>query len=116
MSSTEEVINPVRCPKCDAEVRDGSLFCYNCGSRISENDSVETADETPVAPAEPVTRPAPGLRSARDIKRRERGGGRKPKEVVWEPVSGFPEIQLVIVTVVIIVFTVGVILMALYLH
>jgi hypothetical protein len=116
MSSREESITAARCPKCEAEVRDGSLFCYNCGGRVSDDKSDERPAEIAPVDKEPTTTPAPGLRSARDIKRRERSFERKPREVVWEPASGFPEMQLIDVTAVIILFTLAVILMALYLH
>jgi hypothetical protein len=116
MSTKEEMITSTRCPKCNADVRDGSVFCYNCGGRVTSDDGTESSTEASSATTEPVTTPAPGLRTARDIRRRERTFQRKPREVVWEPSSGVPDIQLIVVTAIVIVFTIAVILMALYLR
>lgn len=117
MSLSETVIQPVRCPKCDAEIRDGSAFCYNCGGRVvDENVADEASLSSPSKPDETLSRPAPGLRTARDIRRRERTADRKPKEVVWEPATAEPDLQLIIATVAIIIFTAIVVLMVLYLR
>jgi hypothetical protein len=115
MSLSETVVQPVRCPKCDAEIRDGSAFCYNCGGRVvDENVTDEVPVSSPTKPDETLSKPAPGLRTARDIRRRERTVDRKPKEVVWEPAASGPDLQLIIATVAIIVFTAIVVLMVLY--
>jgi hypothetical protein len=117
MSLSETVVKPVRCPKCDAEIRDGSAFCYNCGGRVVEENAVDKVPViSPSAPEEMLSKPAPGLRTARDIRRRERTVDRKPKEVVWEPAAAGPDLQLIIATVGIIIFTVIVVLMVLYLR
>ena len=107
----------VACPKCEAEVRPGSVFCYNCGGRITfvEESPAPTAEriETVITDNKP-TQPAPGLRSARDIRRREREAERKPKEIRWEAAVD-SDWQLVIITAAVLVFTVVVIVLALYL-
>jgi len=115
MTLPETAVKTARCPKCDAEVRDGSVFCYNCGGRVANDEEVAPPDETPSAVAEPASKPAPGLRTARDIRRRERTVDRKPKEVVWETVNDGPDLQLIVVTAGIIVFTIVVILLVRYL-
>jgi hypothetical protein len=115
MSLPETAIKATRCPKCDAEVRDGSAFCYNCGGRVIEGDGLETSVETSdVVADESAGKPAPGLRSARDIRRRERSVDRKPREVVWEPAVDKPDWHLIIVTAGIIVFTIVVVLLVVY--
>ena len=112
--SSRDVATATRCPKCEAEIRDGSLFCYNCGDRVAESNG----SEPPAAPAsaaeERSTKPAPGLRTARDIRRRERPSGRTPRVVVWESTDTGPELQLIIVTAGVIVFTIIVVLLILY--
>lgn len=114
MSLSDQVVSTARCPKCDVEIRDGSLFCYNCGGRVAGDDGREPPVEASGAFVEPVTKPAPGLRTARDIRRRERTFDRKPKQVVWEPSAVTPDLQLIVVTAGVIVFTVVVILMIIY--
>ena len=114
MSSTGEVATATRCPKCDAEVRDGSLFCYNCGGRVIADTGVETVEKPAAGVTESGMKPAPGLRTARDIRRRERAVDRRPREVVWEAVEAGPDLQLIAVTAGIIIFTVVVVLLVLY--
>jgi len=115
MSLPETAVHTARCPKCDAEVRDGSVFCYNCGGRVVGDDGIDQTIGTPPVAGASASKPAPGLRSARDIRRRERISDRKPREVVWEAVNGGPDLQLIIATASIIVFTVLVILLVRYL-
>jgi len=108
------------CPKCKADVRPGSAFCYNCGGQLTpeknEVPAVATSAENdaPAPQEEKVTQPAPGLRTARDIRRRERTAERKPREISWEPARG-SEIQLLILCGAVLVFTIVVIGLALYL-
>lgn len=46
------------CPNCGAEVRDGSKFCANCGTRLSTAPSTPAAPSTPVAPQPAEAAPA----------------------------------------------------------
>ena len=89
------------CDICGAEVRGGSLFCYNCGGSLSKAektadgaDAVETPSptlgsiepngngvrETPHAPAKP--------RAEKANRKRVRASNRQPVEIVWEPRTG----------------------------
>ena len=103
------------CPKCEAEIRPESAFCYNCGGRVTTDETAE-----PVAEGQKIeereTQPAPGMRSARDIRRRERVFDRGPRKVKWEPQAEKLDIQLIITTVVILAFSAIVIVLALYLR
>jgi hypothetical protein len=94
------------------------MFCYNCGGPIAAVPiAAAESDEDPVdpRPIERATRPAPGMRSAREI-RRERVFERKPKEFVWEPNESSSETLLIVVTLAIVVFTITVIVLAFYLR
>ena len=114
MSLRETAVQTGRCAKCDAEIRDGSVFCYNCGGRVADDGGEQGIEAS--KPAETTaSKPAPGLRTAREIRRRERGVDRKPREVIWEAAVSGLELQLIIVTVGIIVFTVVVIVLIRYL-
>jgi hypothetical protein len=112
----ETLAETVTCPKCKADVRPGSAFCYNCGGRVSDEPEVpEIKPVTELAEPEAIqTQPAPGLRTARDIRRRERTFERKPRTISWEPASG-SDIQLIVITAAVLVFTIVVIGLALYL-
>ena len=118
MSSSETVIEKTECPKCGADVRPDTQFCYNCGGPVAEqtkNEASQTNGAQISGGAEEKV-PAPGLRSAREIKRRERVFERRTKEVVWEPVLVTPNTQLVVVAAIAVVFTVIVIILAFYLR
>jgi len=104
----------VECPKCGAEVRDGSVFCYNCGGRVADDDVIADSSSVPI---ERKTSPAPGLRSARDLRRREqRTFDRKPTTIVWEPVAEGPDHALIVATILVIAFTIVVIGLVFYLR
>jgi uncharacterized Zn finger protein (UPF0148 family) len=103
----------VECPKCGAEVRDGSVFCYNCGGRVAGDEIIADSSSVPV---KRKTTPAPGLRSARDLRRRERTIDRKPTTIVWEPVAEGPDHALIVATVLVIAFTIVVIGLVFYLR
>jgi uncharacterized Zn finger protein (UPF0148 family) len=100
----EATIEKPACGNCGVDVRENTLFCYNCGSRVVEDKSVES----------PLTVETNGLRSGNASKaqaalddlanrlkndelagdklakaaaerRKARVRRRKSKEVVWEP-------------------------------
>jgi hypothetical protein len=118
MSLSETVVEKAECPKCGADVRPDTQFCYNCGGPVAK----EIVNEAPATNGAAISesgdekRPAPGLRSAREIKRRERVFERRTKEVVWEPVLATPNTQLIVVAAIVILFTIGVIILAFYLR
>jgi hypothetical protein len=118
MSAPDAEVKTLECAKCGADVRPDSQFCYNCGGPVAAEDAMPE-NGTPPKVDEKIERstlPAPGLRSARDI-RRERSFKRKPREIVWEPIadSGREGI-LLLITGAIVLFTVIVIFLAFYLH
>jgi len=108
MNVSETSVKTSVCRKCGADIRADSQFCYNCGGRL---DDVRSNGKLA---AESEMRPAPGLRTAGDVKRRERTFQRKVKEVVWEPSATTPTTPLLIVTAVVALFTILVIVFAFY--
>jgi hypothetical protein len=80
---------------------------------VAEDDA-ETVARPASTPETKVTQPAPGLRTARDIRHREKTFERKPREISWEPASG-SDVQLIIIAVAVLVFTIVVTALALYL-
>ncbi len=84
------------CDLCGAEVREGSLFCYNCGGSLKKvSPAPAHAAEVPVAvpaPTNGVSKPAaPNTREARKRKPIDRG----PVEVVWAPREGISLIYVI---------------------
>jgi hypothetical protein len=122
MSLSEMVVEKAECPKCGADIRPDTQFCYNCGGPVAEETKNEVPPTTPPTNGAAISGtveekvPAPTLRSAREIKRRERLFERRTKEVVWEPVLTTPNTQLIIVATIVILFTIGVIILAFYLR
>jgi hypothetical protein len=119
MTGPDTVVKTLQCPKCGADVRPDTQFCYNCGGSI-EAEETPTNNGSGTSARQPVlentlTKPAPGLRSAREIRRKENVSDRKPKRVVWEPVERTPDVQLLIVAAAVVAFTILVILLAFYL-
>jgi hypothetical protein len=117
MSLSETVVEKTECPKCGADIRPDSQFCYNCGGQIEAELEPATSSNGDEWVTDPLAekRPAPGLKTAREIKRRERVFQRRVKEVAWEPADIEPNVQLIIVTVIAVVFTLAVVMIALYL-
>jgi hypothetical protein len=107
------------CPKCGANVRSGSLFCYNCGDRVTAGAAGEESDGKPRldqnVSIEHTSVPAPGLRSAASLRRKRDAFVRKPKEVVWEPVTEPADKRFVLVAVLLFVFTMVLVALAFYL-
>jgi hypothetical protein len=115
MTMAETVSEATVCPKCAADVRPGSVFCYNCGGRVIEEVSAPVESE-PSKAEERITQPAPRLRSARDVRRRERVFDRAPRRIKWEPATEGAEVQLIVVTAAVVIFTIVVIALAFYLR
>ncbi len=124
------------CGACGAEVRPGTLYCYNCGEAIvvleAQVDDRSVApesdlkpDEQPAdanngltrtanhdAPAKHTVEEKRPLKSAAEIRRRARAFERKPVEIVWEEHERAPGIIFVVVTLVLLVFAIAVVISA----
>lgn len=103
------------CKGCGAEVRDESLFCYNCGESVGEPAEslpmVVEKDRHALAPAD--TRPP--LTSAASLRKERRAFSRKPVEISWEPREG-SSVIFVIVTVMLTAAALILLVLALYLR
>lgn len=89
-------IEKVTCPTCDVAVRENTLFCYNCGSKLElaapaeTNGSVATADENTKAAlddlANKLSRESDDeLATAAAQRKKARVTHRKRLEYKWEP-------------------------------
>jgi hypothetical protein len=104
----QTAVKELICDLCGAEVRDGSLFCYNCGSAVSdESGSVETENRDSEVSSN--GRAADPVLPKQSNRVRTRKRPIQNREVVWEGREdmsiGFvaTTIVLVLVTVVIII-------------
>jgi hypothetical protein len=139
------IIEEQNCRACGVDIREGALFCYNCGGAVTYDDSVsgndkamsdawfreEIADEssaeksTNVETAEKTqnaVRKKPGkyeaarLRSAATLRRKSKSfQKRKVEEVVWEEYEDSSNSSFVIVAVVLAVLSTLIFLLAVYL-
>lgn len=112
------------CDICAAEVRDGSVFCYNCGGSLAK-----TEDPEPIPPpAEPiiaVPKPVSNGRVAKvedgpakrrvehSDRRRVRASNREPAEIVWEPRTGVSWV-FVVTSIVFVIVALAVVIAAVY--
>ena len=91
-----------KCGKCGVEVRDGTAFCYNCGTSVVDPNAEPTVidkelivsdDNSQLEEADSSARRA----SAALERKRSRVGSRKQTKVVWEtPGSGADRLYLLI--------------------
>ena len=113
------------CDICGAEVRDGSVFCYNCGGSVSKDgevDAIPPPDEPIVAHSEEpdnglVTKvDSPAKRRAdRADRRKVRAANRQPVEIVWEPRQGVSW-GFVVATLFIAIVVLAIVIAAFYLQ
>jgi hypothetical protein len=111
---SETVLQTAVCDSCGAEVRDESLFCYNCGERVSQEIAVsEPLPEKPEVLVRPGSRPP--LKSAASLRKQRRASNRQPVEVTWEQRTDSPA-GFVIATIVLVVGALVLLVIALYLR
>jgi hypothetical protein len=118
MSSVEALSETAACPKCGVDVRPGSVFCYNCGDPVvsaEEIDDLKLHSSAAVVDAEEsIKRPAPGMRSAADLKARHQLYRHRPRKIEWEPVAETADRNFILITALIALFTFAVIFLAFY--
>ncbi|HVF30467.1 MAG TPA: hypothetical protein VNA22_05825 [Pyrinomonadaceae bacterium] len=104
-----------RCGGCGADVRDESLFCYNCGAAVGK--APETASEPVPEPAaeKPLTADRPPLRTAASMRKQRRAFNRQPVKVSWEQPEGSPK-AFVVTTIVLALGAAVLLVLALYLR
>ena len=109
----ETVLTAEACAACRAEVRDESIFCYNCGERVKNDEPAVEADPV-VEKLEPVAE-RPPLRSAASLRKQRRAFNRQPVEIIWEPANR-PPVGFIITTIVLVAGSLVLLVLALYLR
>ncbi|HKP69392.1 MAG TPA: zinc ribbon domain-containing protein [Pyrinomonadaceae bacterium] len=107
-------VTETACDLCGAEIRDGSLFCYNCGTAVPE-ERAEAKTSAPVVSAEPVVKERPPLKSAASLRQQRRASNRQPVEISWEPRTN-PPILFIVASIVLALGALVLLLIALYLR
>ncbi len=110
----ETAVEIAVCVSCGAEVRDESVFCYNCGQRVLGEAKIT---ETALPDREIVHSPGSRLplRTAASLRKERRASNRQPVEVSWEQRTGSP-IAFVITTIVLVIGALVLLGLALYLR
>ncbi len=122
-------LEQVTCQKCDAAVREDTVFCYNCGHRVADDASKTAAPNgseddvdarTKAALDDMVERfrfdEAEGDKKLANAaaERRKARGQRKPREFKWEPQDDSSIKLIVLFAVVITVVTAVVVLLTVF--
>ena len=108
----EAVLEQVVCEGCGVDVREGTLFCYNCGASIKGDEQERLADHKPEtennghSPDE-----ADKLAAAAIERKRSRVAHRKTAEYVWESTADEGAPLTLLIAVLITVFALLVVLM-----
>ncbi len=119
----ESVVQRMICDACGAEIRGGSLYCYNCGETLASIPGGKLEQDAPelvIAPengSEPqaVTLKPEELRSAASLSKRAKVFKRQPLEYTWEKRTK-PSPAFVLAAIVLTIFTAILLFMALYLR
>ena len=113
------------CDICGAEVRDGSVFCYNCGGSLAkdipppaESAPIKTvpqtsAGETNGHSAEDTVYDPARRKSEKSDRRKVRAANRQPVEIVWEPRTGISW-PFIVVSLVLFLLSIGIVIAAFY--
>ncbi len=129
-STVENQTEQIICTSCGVEIRDGAMFCYNCGTAapsteetefleaaVAEADSeaqfLEKKQADTIDPASVSIPVGPASKSASAIKRRERRRPAKAQAVEIVPRSG-PQWPFVTAAGVLFLIGVVIIILALY--
>jgi uncharacterized Zn finger protein (UPF0148 family) len=111
----EAVNEKSACAKCGAEVREGTAFCYACGTAVAGKPEpagdVSKTVQLDANGSEPsIEKPAEDkLTKAREERKKARVHQRKTVEYTWEPVE---DMRLTLLAVIVITALVAVIVAA----
>lgn len=122
---TQASIKKTACAECGVDVRENTVFCYNCGGRVGgpSNENGAAPDDTPEAKAalddlaeklnsdmaaeELLAKAASERKKARVTSRRARGYG-------WEPVDDSPGVIILLVAVLVTIVAIAFVMVSLY--
>lgn len=138
----ETLVKNEVCGACGVDIRDGALFCYNCGSNISdaaafENNGAAEKNEIALSLAsikekadaavnknetdaarnngKTTAEEKPKLKSAASMRRNPKTIQRKRIEITWEEPESAPNIWFILVAVLLTLFALALWYIASYL-
>ena len=127
----EATIEKAVCEKCGADVRENTVFCYNCGSPLAEgqtspdpesNGSVPSADAETKAALDDlaekmsITESADGDKLAKAAAERKKARviQRRSREFVWEPIGDTSGRLIVLVAILIAMIVAVIVFLTVY--
>ena len=110
----ETAVEIQRCGACGVDVRDGSLFCYNCGASVERPPDAKAVEDKP-ATVDGIREPRPPLKTAASLRKHRRALNRQPVKVSWEPPEG-PALGFIITAIVLTLGAALLIVLAFYLR
>lgn len=122
----EAILEKAVCEKCEADIRENTLFCYNCGNKFGdvENESsapAEISNEARTALDDLAARLKASesenedkIKLAAAERRKARVAPKRKKEVVWEATEGRSGGVLFIISLLIFLMVVGVVFVTVY--
>jgi len=125
----DTTVEKATCENCGVEAREGTRFCYNCGTPVAEAETSDAATNgtalavsteaqaalDDLAERLKIEEPSADDKLAQAAAERKRARVRSRRsEVIWEPVEGGPGRLFVLVTLLILVMTAAVVMIAVY--
>lgn len=101
---TEAVLEKETCDGCGVDVREDTLFCYNCGARVAD-DQPDTTNNGHSPDG------SDKLAAAATERKRARVAHRKTAEYIWERTNGEGARLMLTIAVLVAVFALVVVLM-----
>lgn len=103
------------CDVCGAVVRDASVFCYNCGSAVTQRSEeiviVKPADDLPASDA--PSNGTPVIKTPKSARVRPRKRPVQNRDVTWEEREGI-SISFVVTTLVLVALAVTILVAGFY--
>jgi hypothetical protein len=118
---SQTAVKELICDVCGAEIRDGSLFCYNCGTSVTERIGQSELQTKASEEKGPVS-PSIGISNGKDsdLVRPTPPSGRRPRkrpaqnhDVVWAERDG-TSLGFVVTTVVLVLLSTVILIAGFY--
>ena len=140
----EIVVENQICEACGADIRPGSLFCYNCGGALDgqiekienkngnnktndarreaiaekefvEKARIETIENAKIKDKKPDLVQEAKLKSAASMRRKAKSFQTKEVEVIWEEPENVSGVRLILIALLLTAFAAAVVIFAMYL-
>ncbi len=109
---TEAVLEKETCSGCGVDIREDTLFCYNCGARVADEAPSIALDNAFEAANNGNSRDgSEKLAAAASERKRARVAHRQVAEYVWESTAGERASTILVIGILIVIFAFVVVLL-----